>query len=641
MNGNPKQRLESSISPASAKKKKPSQVLEEPATQPIFSQKQWEIAPFIALLGLIFALNNYKIQSGDSWWHIEMGRWMVDNASIFTKDIYSKTAEGQPFVAHEWLSAVMFYLMAGTHGIGLSIFKLALMLGGSVLIGATLVRPYWKGTMTLPLLVALAYLMAFRSHMRPQLFGMWCTVALVIGITRWRLRPHLKSLWWLIPVQLFWTNAHGSYLLAPSILLLFSCGMLIQSKWPVLPGDRPNAVPRRSCLVLMLFALGLLATSLINPWGPGLLEKSFAVFFKDQYMKTFIREWYPITQIAWGFWGYIWLSWILMGWWLFYLRRREATIVDLGTLILATVFPLTGTRYLTLSALITFPMMIKFAYQAFPKPINPKIFTGILVPLSLLIVYFGNPYAIDEIKIPGVGFHYPRVPFDIIQHIKAHKLKGVMMNHYDDGAYVIYYLHPEVKTVMDSRTDFYGEELFMEHYNAYSSMNHFQAYLKKYDVNLIMVRIIPEREALRNYLLSSPDWHLEKAGLDAFLFSKADPANPKISVQGIHQRLQQSATNREVSSNPMIDPHTRYCAFVRFLGHCVQAPECLAQCQMTDQELAKTLGLPHPYCLKFSQACFTKNTACAPCRHLCQHYQHASAQINDLGYRYPDVPNCL
>ncbi len=43
----------------------------------------------------------------DMLWHIVVGNWILANHAIPTVDIYSFTAAGRPWVAHEWLSEVI------------------------------------------------------------------------------------------------------------------------------------------------------------------------------------------------------------------------------------------------------------------------------------------------------------------------------------------------------------------------------------------------------------------------------------------------------------------------------------------------------------------------------------------------------
>ena len=47
------------------------------------------------------------LQDGDTFWHIRVGSWILDNAQLPTVDIYSHTALGKPWIATDWLSEVV------------------------------------------------------------------------------------------------------------------------------------------------------------------------------------------------------------------------------------------------------------------------------------------------------------------------------------------------------------------------------------------------------------------------------------------------------------------------------------------------------------------------------------------------------
>src|SRR5258708_33859545 len=49
----------------------------------------------------------YVLQDGDTFWHVRVGTWILDNAQLPTVDIFSYTALGHPWIATDWLSEVL------------------------------------------------------------------------------------------------------------------------------------------------------------------------------------------------------------------------------------------------------------------------------------------------------------------------------------------------------------------------------------------------------------------------------------------------------------------------------------------------------------------------------------------------------
>ncbi len=589
----------------------------------------WNLIAIIFLMIFNIAINFNTIDNNDTWWHLKMGEWMVNHHQFYRTEVFSQVTEGKPYVAYEWLSQVLFYFLQDTNGILLSLFKLAIMIFGFASIVWLLAKPYWKGLFTFPTLIVLSYLFAFRAQVRPHLIGEWCTAFLVIGMVYWQKHWDIKKLWWLLPLQILWANCHGSFLLGPGLTFFWACGFWFSQRFKLFPGDQKLSCPPHAATQLFGLSFLLLASSLINPYGFDLLQKSFIMFFTHNYLREYIKEWHSVLEFIGSYWLYFWSAWIVGGWLLLIKNRKEVSFVDFSTLLISTIFPFTGVRTVTLSTVLSFPLMLKFSNLSFPTGYRPKAMVILLLPLIYIAEGLGFPQGPGDHREVGIGFSYKMVPLDIIQHIKSNHLKGVIMNDYDEGAFIIYYLYPDVKTVLDSRTELYGKELFEEHKFANMFYPQYLKYLEKYNVNLAMVR--NSNSALRNQLFEDPNWKLEKVGIAFDLFSKVTKDNLKIESQNI-----------ELLPNYSIpDQKKNYCIFVRFFGHCLQAPECKVECEYKDKDIAQALQMTDQLCIHFSQACFKKETACGNCRPLCDHYKIAIPQMNKkLGTKYPDSPIC-
>jgi len=599
----------------------------------------WKSLSVFLLILVVVALNHTKMEENDTWWHVALGRWMVQNHQIYRTEIFSQIGLGHPFLAHEWLSEVVFSFFSSPSGKALSFFKLFLIVASTSSFGYFIARPYFQSRLTLPILLALAFLIAFRAPVRPQIFEIIFSSFLLVILNFWKDKPHWKILLGLIPVQILWANLHGSYLLGPFLIFLFATSISLGQAFSFLPGDKLTTYTVRQRGELFLCSLILLIVSLINPFHFELLNKSFSVFFLDNYMKEYIREWYSVVRVSKGVWFYVWCGWMAWAWVSLLMTFKRVSQVELYALILSTIFPFIGVRYITLSAILSFPDLIKRSFALYPKGFKGTWACAILAPLVVFFFVIGYPVTFSNAIPPGAGFNFGVVPTDIIQHIKANKIKGVMMNHYHDGAFILYYLYPEVLPVIDSRTDFYGKELLTEHFDAYSSMPLFNQYVNKYHVNLVLLRMIPETEVLRANLFESPDWTLEKFGLDNMLFRKVDATHPRVTMQEMMSELSQLSQIRPKNEKP-ISSDQAYCGWIRLFGHCELAPECRKECEMSDEALSMELGSLPLLCFKFSQVCFRKETACGPCPNVCELYSRSVEKINRLGFHYPNLGDC-
>src|SRR5258708_298511 len=53
----------------------------------------------------------------DVWWHLRAGRVILDTRAVPRTELFSYTAVGHPWTAHEWLSEVLFALLSAAGGI--------------------------------------------------------------------------------------------------------------------------------------------------------------------------------------------------------------------------------------------------------------------------------------------------------------------------------------------------------------------------------------------------------------------------------------------------------------------------------------------------------------------------------------------
>src|SRR5262245_4548795 len=91
---------------------------------------------------LIASLTIFKMSNNDIWIHLTTGRQILETWHVPDKDPYSFTANDHDYVAHEWLSGVLFHLVYNAAGVnGLIFFKSAIIFATcAALWGACLFR---------------------------------------------------------------------------------------------------------------------------------------------------------------------------------------------------------------------------------------------------------------------------------------------------------------------------------------------------------------------------------------------------------------------------------------------------------------------------------------------------------------------
>jgi hypothetical protein len=91
-----------------------------------FLANRWfQIAALVGLFGGIgvYSLReNFCVIDFDTWWHLKVGDWIIQNSTLPHTGILSRTAEQLPWVAYSWGYEVLlslFYSWFGLLGIGI------------------------------------------------------------------------------------------------------------------------------------------------------------------------------------------------------------------------------------------------------------------------------------------------------------------------------------------------------------------------------------------------------------------------------------------------------------------------------------------------------------------------------------------
>ena len=162
----------------------------------------------IGFVGLVGFQGASALVDADTLWHIKSGLAMLEKGTILTQDIFSHTAHGKDWLAHEWLAEV---IMAACHSIG----------------GLPLVVIFYF------LLIAFTYWLLFKIANRYA--GEWASffsvfIAILISNNHLLARPHIFSwflgvitlyilhkggrrLYFLPPLIALWSNLHGGVVL--------------------------------------------------------------------------------------------------------------------------------------------------------------------------------------------------------------------------------------------------------------------------------------------------------------------------------------------------------------------------------------------------------------------------------------------
>ncbi len=246
-----------------------------------------------AALGVLpFAL--FPIINPDLWWHLNAGRFMVQNAALPRADAWSWTRLGTAWLDFEWLSQLAFYGLHAVAGTAAFVGVRALCYGGALWLVLRMLRRRGVGEAAQGLAAVLfgASLITLMDA-RPDNLSilMFAIVLEALDLLRLQVRAHRTShLWQCAAFFAVWANLHPGFAYGLVLIGLFALGEAVEPLWSGrLPSPRKDARLREDLSLLLAAAAG----TLLNPYGPRLYT-ALAEHVRDgALLERIISEWRP------------------------------------------------------------------------------------------------------------------------------------------------------------------------------------------------------------------------------------------------------------------------------------------------------------------------------------------------------------
>jgi hypothetical protein len=428
-------------------------------------------------------LNN----DGDLPRHLLMGRVIVETHAIPRQEMFSYVYEGRPYVAHEWLADVIFYLSYLALGLKGVVLLTALLIAGAfyVLYSALssefnerilmLVIILWGVAITFPFWVA-----------RPLLFSIFF-LAVWLVLTDRISRGRQVNFWLLPGLMVLWGNIHAEFVAGFLVLLAYMAGWF----WDYL-FNRENLDRQVIKKLAGTFAVSL-AASLINPFGWN-TWKTILGYMGNKYLMSTIFETRPPDFSSPSF--LVELLFIIASILIFALKKGGVRSGQAFLIAGFTVLAMTSSRNMHLYGVVA-PFVlagpaIEIADLAFLKRSASamlqieKRLKGLVWPAATLLVTF---VLLVSGKLGGDYFIDPKLfPVGAVQWLQDNPQSGHMFDNFIWGGYIVWRLWPEQKDFIDSQSDLTGEATKL-----YLTVNRldtgWQAVLQQYDVQWVIMPV--------------------------------------------------------------------------------------------------------------------------------------------------------
>jgi hypothetical protein len=220
----------------------------------------------VVVLLFAFLVASFPVGNSDFFRQLATGRLLLQGEYHFGVDPFvSSAAEGDYFVNHSWLFALLMYglyHLPAVGGAAVVLFKALLV----VALAEILLRTSRRSGQSLWIPAACTALAILVVSPRLYLHPM-CLSFLFLGLTLWLLsarRSNGKHFWWLLPpLFALWVNCDSWFLLGPLTVALYLVGESIQ-QWQSSRAGQPDRGQGELGTLGVVLLIGL-AACLLNP----------------------------------------------------------------------------------------------------------------------------------------------------------------------------------------------------------------------------------------------------------------------------------------------------------------------------------------------------------------------------------------
>ncbi len=398
-----------------------------------------------------------SVAGSDLWWHLAAGREILATRRLPTVDHFSFTFGGQPWMHHEWLWGVGYWLAFELHPQLVAWANLALLFAVFGVAFAVALRHCGSAFGAGLALVGAAATSYWFLDIRPH----EVTLLFVGVFLLTRDQPWAKWLW--PPLMVLWCNLHGGFVFGFGAIGLFALVETLRASY------RTGRIAIDWGLWLAVALTGL--AFLCNPWGWRILEYPIAYLDADSPFRE-ILEWQPpgFSLDPRDFSGrFTWLLAAAVAGALVELRsaRRDWYLLSLAGVTCAMA--LTSRRFIPLFAVTALPLVAtlfaalrELVAARLPGELRRRIeLAAPLVALALALALWRDvrlsPLLLERWTESQL---YPHAA---LRYLRALAPGSRLLNHYNWGGFIM--LHaPEFKVLIDGRANtLYDDKTYLDY----------------------------------------------------------------------------------------------------------------------------------------------------------------------------------
>lgn len=454
---------------------------------------------FVAIFVAVLSLGNQMLNlDGDLPRHLLMGKYILQNRMIPTTELFVYPYLNQPYVSHEWLTDVLFYLIYSSLGLAGLVALSALLLATTfTILYRNLVNTF---NIRLPILILVAWGAAATSlnwAIRPHLVSMLLLAQWLLWTDSLQRRKKVPI--WLFPLSmLLWSNLHGEFIAGILVLCAYAFGWVIEYMF-----DRTNVdlnIGKNLWLALVLST----AASLINPSGIG-PWLTLLGFVNNQYLMSRMIEanapnfQNPEMQILLGLFAAS-----------IFLLSVNQTKLSVGKGLLLAGFSamsLLAIRNIHLYGIVAPFVLAETLGPLRGIPVVDRLESSLqsvegrgkgFVWVAVAVIGFSSAALVSNRTQSLYQFTEPAFPVQAVAWLESNPHQGNMFNDLNWGGYLGLHLWPHQLAFIDSMADTTGQ-VTRQYESVITLQGDWQEILKQYNIRLA---ILPPQWLLTKELIS-------------------------------------------------------------------------------------------------------------------------------------------
>ncbi|MDW7646139.1 MAG: hypothetical protein SCI25_13975 [Desulfuromonadales bacterium] len=454
-----------------------------------------------------------KINDYDIWYHMVIGREIVNTGSIPSSEFYIYSLLGQSSSFHEWGFGLFYYLIYNWFGIhGLNIVNA--IIGGIVLFvlyQSIDTKSNFKNYLKIIFILLVVFFIKTRFIFRPENFLFLAMSLEIFFLEKFRSTNDRKFLFYLPLLTLFLNNIHPSAIFLIGIMGAYFIQFLI---------DNRHESDKKNKLIFLFIIFLSVISSCANPYGFEQLFLPISFIMQNKVLKV-TEEFMPLWQSD---YIYLFSIYFVISFFSFLIKGNKKIVY----FILFSVFGILAYKYTRNIALFVIVMYVPNVkgytnfFETYLEKFNViklKVFIFIIVLLASLVTYF--TYFIGGW---GFGIVDHLFPIKIARMLKQKDGTGNIFNYYSYGGYLGWVLNGKNLVAIDGR-HYYYDKSWREHDEIITMRNQWSTLLDENNIKYIVIPTMlwnSEVFPIIHYLYGNKEWLLLAEDYEALLFERSN-----------------------------------------------------------------------------------------------------------------------